>query len=161
MKASLMVTAAVVLLAGCDNYAPGKAAEDTVATTPAPPRATNNAMADGEHNARNSLDWAGSYLGVIPCADCEGIQMEVILNDDGRYQLSQLYLGKAADAFISQGKFSWSDSGSIVLLESAQPVQFFVGENQLFMLDQQGKRITGELAARYTLQKQFDESESL
>ncbi len=156
MKISLTCTAvAVLLLAGCDNYAPGKAAEDTQANSPATVQQAlaDKAMADSEHNARISLDWAGSYVGVIPCADCDGIQTEVILNADGSYQLSQQYLGKSADAFVSQGPFSWSDSGSIVLLESAQPVQFFVGENQLFMLDQQGNRITGDLAARYRLQK--------
>ena len=25
-------------------------------------------------NAANSLDWAGKYEGVLPCADCEGIK---------------------------------------------------------------------------------------
>lgn len=157
MKISLSVTAvSVLLLVGCDNYAPGKVTDDTPASTPASvqQKPADKATAQSEHNARISLDWAGSYVGVIPCADCEGIQTEVTLNADSSYQLSQLYLGKAADAFVSQGTFSWSDSGSIVLLESAQPVQFFVGENQLFMLDPQGKRITGELAGRYRLQKQ-------
>ena len=36
--------------------------------------------------ARDSLDWAGSYEGVLPCADCPGIRTRVTLSDNGRYE---------------------------------------------------------------------------
>ncbi len=29
-------------------------------------------------SAETSLDWAGEYEGVFPCADCEGIKVELI-----------------------------------------------------------------------------------
>ena len=28
-----------------------------------------------DHNSQNSLDWSGTYKGIIPCADCEGIRL--------------------------------------------------------------------------------------
>ena len=141
----LAVMAVIMLVAGCDN-----AAKQTVNNELSQ---SGTQRADPAHNARNSLDWAGTYQGMLPCADCEAINMTVTLNTDGRYQLERVYVGKSAQAFTEQGVFNWSDIGSTILLEAEQPVQFFVAENQLFMVDKQGKRIEGELAARYRLQK--------
>ena len=39
------------------------------------------------HNSRNSLDWAGTYEGVLPCADCPGTKTRLTLNQDGSYRL--------------------------------------------------------------------------
>lgn len=152
-RLSIMAVTALLLLAACDNTTPGKASADTPAADAAPGN-TAAAMADSEHNARISLDWAGTYQGMLPCADCEGISTTVVLSGDGSYQLSRVYIGKSDQQFNSSGKFNWNEAGNTVLLEAEQPVQFFVGENRLFMLDQQGKRIEGELAARYSLEKQ-------
>lgn len=154
-RLSIMAVTALLLLAACDNTTPGKVPANTPTADAAPANtAAAAAMADSEHNARISLDWAGTYQGMLPCADCEGISTTVVLSGDGSYQLSQVYIGKSDQQFNSSGKFNWNEAGNTVLLEADQPVQFFVGENRLFMLDQQGKRIAGELAARYSLQKQ-------
>ena len=29
-------------------------------------------------NSQNALDWAGTYKGILPCADCEGMKMQLI-----------------------------------------------------------------------------------
>jgi uncharacterized lipoprotein NlpE involved in copper resistance len=43
---------------------------------------------DGDvHNSRSSLDWAGTYEGVLPCADCPGTKIRLTLNGDGSYRL--------------------------------------------------------------------------
>jgi uncharacterized lipoprotein NlpE involved in copper resistance len=39
------------------------------------------------HNSRNSLDWAGTYEGVLPYADCPGTKTRLTLNYDGSYRL--------------------------------------------------------------------------
>src|SRR5262249_20486174 len=39
------------------------------------------------HNSRNSLDWAGTYEGVLPCADCLGTKTRLTLNHDDSYRL--------------------------------------------------------------------------
>ncbi|WP_415721279.1 copper resistance protein NlpE [Photobacterium ganghwense] len=113
-------------------------------------------VADMEHNARNSLDWAGTYTGILPCADCEGIKTELVIKDDGTFTLTEMYLGKDGGAFEHEGTFNWNTAGNTIALPgiSDSAVQYFVGENQLFRLDLEGNRITGDLESHYILKKQ-------
>lgn len=37
------------------------------------------------HTSQIALDWSGIYKGVLPCADCEGIETEVTLRDYNSY----------------------------------------------------------------------------
>lgn len=110
---------------------------------------------DPAHNSRNSLDWAGTYRGTIPCADCEGIELTISLSYDGSFSRSQEYLGKGLLPFRDSGQFSWNASGNTVFLpaENGDRLQFQVGENRLFFLDRNGQRITGDLAGRYILSR--------
>ena len=107
-------------------------------------------------NSATSLDWAGTYNGTLPCADCEGIVTTLTLNADLTYEQTNLYLGKSTDKFRDKGKFTWNDLGSIVTLEGVldRPAKFQVAENRLIQLDMQGKPITGNLADKYILEKQ-------
>ena len=118
----------------------------TPATTPAP-------APDG-HNSRNAVDWAGTYSGVLPCADCPGIETVITLHSDGTYERSMLYLEEAVAVQRDKGVFTWNTAGSEVTLESdgEAVVSYQVGENQLFHLDGEGQRISGDLAAYYVLQ---------
>jgi heat shock protein HslJ/uncharacterized lipoprotein NlpE involved in copper resistance len=108
-------------------------------------------------NSMVSVDWQGLYTGVIPCADCEGIQTLIRLNDDLSYIWKTRYLGKDETIFGTTGNFNWSDDGSSITLidnlnEQSGP-SWLVGENILFMLDGDGNRITGDLAEMYRLEK--------
>lgn len=111
---------------------------------------------DPAHNARNALDWAGIYRGVLPCADCEGIETVVVLNSDGHYQLHEKYRGEDKTVFSREGAFTWGEAGTVITLEGDQAVQLFVGENHLVRLASDGSRITGALAGHYTLAKTTD-----
>ncbi|MFQ6370260.1 copper resistance protein NlpE [Shewanella sp. YIC-542] len=108
-------------------------------------------IASGD-TSQNALDWNGRYQGTLPCADCEGIETSLTLNLDGSYQLQQRYLGREQPAHQDVGNIRWDASGSKITLMDGS--QFMVGENQLFMLDQNGQRIEGNLAAHYRLAKQ-------
>ncbi|MDN4165858.1 copper resistance protein NlpE N-terminal domain-containing protein [Cytophagales bacterium LB-30] len=111
---------------------------------------------DAAHNSQNALDWAGLYLGTLPCADCQGIETELRLFPNLQYELSTRYVGKSDKDFFQKGKFEWSADGrNISLLQpDGQLLQRYqVGENALFHLDTEGKRIQGELANRYVLSK--------
>lgn len=112
-------------------------------------------MAD-HHSAKTSLDWNGTYQGVVPCADCEGIDTTLTLNQDNTYVLSKTYLGKDGEAFKEEGSFSWDQTGGVVILEGLtdSPNQFFVAENQVIMQDMNGETIDGDLADMYRLKKQ-------
>jgi heat shock protein HslJ len=122
-----------------------------------PPKTpAQNSPADA-HSSKNSIDWQGIYKGVVPCADCEGIATELQLLPNGTYTLSTQYLGKGKQVFVNTGSFTWNAQGSAITLLSrdanSAPDQYQVGENQLFQLDADGQRITGELARQYILTK--------
>lgn len=108
-----------------------------------------------EHNARNSLDWFGVYRGILPCADCEGIETEVELRRDHTYTIRRHYIGKDAErVFENSGDFVWNDAGNTVIFQNLDPPNsFFVAENYLIHLDIAGERITGDLAELYILRK--------
>jgi heat shock protein HslJ len=104
-------------------------------------------------NSRTSVDWAGTYRGTLPCADCGGIETVLTLHGNGTYTLSRRYVGKE-DAFReTTGPFAWNGAGSQITLTGDDATPFLVGENRLFALDKTGKRITGNLADRYVLTK--------
>lgn len=101
--------------------------------------------------SQNSLDWAGSYEGVLPCASCEGIQTLITLQSDNSFVQETVYLGKDEKILKLMGKAAWDEKGKKITLEDG--TQYLVGENQLIMLDTEGQRITGDLAANYVLKK--------
>lgn len=108
------------------------------------------------HNSQNSVDWPGKYFGVLPCADCEGIETEIELFSDLTFIRSMKYLGKNEIVFADEGKFSWNEKGNKIILKSENANFkdiFFVGENILIQLDQNGDRIKGNLSQHYILKK--------
>ena len=115
-------------------------------------KTVSNDGADPAHNSRNSVDWIGTYQGTLPCADCPGIRYTITLNGDDTYLLKTRYLEKGDSVFTESGAFTWDDNGAKITLAD-RGERFQVGENQLFHLDMEGNRITGELADHYMLTK--------
>ena len=105
------------------------------------------------HTSENSLDWNGEYVGLIPCADCPGIQTTVVLNTDGTFSYTGVYLER--DTKIEDtGKFMWHNNGSVVHLAGKDVnMKFQVGENQLISLDIDGNPIEGPLKDNFILKK--------
>lgn len=136
----------------------------TVACTPQEPAehvnqptttSTEEVASPDGHNSRNSLDWAGTYSGVLPCADCPGIETVITLRSDNTYERSMNYLERTVAVQTVSGAFTWDKAGNKITLDVGDAVvKYQVGENQLFHLDQDGQRISGSLAAHYVLQKQ-------
>jgi heat shock protein HslJ len=115
------------------------------------PKEASPATAD---NSRNALDWDGLYSGILPCADCGGIQTSLELLRDNTYKIKQVYLGKEENRFDGSGKFEWNKNGNIITLDNGEGMnQYLVGEQELIMLDTEGNRITGEGADNYVLAK--------
>jgi heat shock protein HslJ len=109
------------------------------------------------HNSQNSLDWAGVYTGVVPCADCDGIETVVIIHKDRTFRVQTKYIGKSVDVFDKSGTFVWNKAGSNVELlgipAGTMPTHYQVGENRLIQLDRNGNKIKGDLTSRYMLKK--------
>jgi copper homeostasis protein (lipoprotein) len=139
---TIALIAAILTLNGCFS-------ESTAPVT--------NLVAD-EHVSANSLDWHGRYVGVVPCADCPGIETVITLNQDYTYQLRTRYLDRDDRIFERRGNFVWEENGNVIVIQDFPEGsdRYHVGENVLFQLDKQGKRITGELAENYILHKAMD-----
>ncbi len=105
--------------------------------------------------SQNALDYAGVYNGKIPCADCEGIEVELVIYENETYHKSSVYLGKSADTISEKGEFSWNATGTSIYLTSGNGSKqgYVVRENALVMLDQEGNIIRGELEDLYILTK--------
>jgi copper homeostasis protein (lipoprotein) len=107
--------------------------------------------------SQNALDWQGTYAGVTPCADCEGIITTLQLKQDNTYRLRQQYGSKGTKGFEKEGSFEWNKNGNVIMLQGIKegdgPRFYKVGENRVVQLDLQGNEITGNLAPMYTLTK--------
>lgn len=108
-------------------------------------------------NSMTSVDWAGTYQGILPCADCDGIQTQIVLNNDLTYVHETRYNGKDEKIFLAKGTFKWDESGSKITLDNTENQVYQVGESQLFHLDKDGNRISGNLAANYIIEKEKTE----
>lgn len=110
------------------------------------------------HESRLALDYTGRYEGIVPCADCEGIETILTLKDTTHYMLETRYLGKGGQNFDQvEGIYHWSEKNNVIRLNGItdRPNMFFVGENYLIQLNMMGERVTGELASAYFLKKQL------
>ncbi|UOK43060.1 MULTISPECIES: copper resistance protein NlpE [Flavobacterium] len=111
-------------------------------------------LANDGHTSENAVDWNGSYEGVIPCADCPGIETKITVNKDKTYELSVLYQDREKKPTITKGTFTWDASGSVIKLDKVgTETQYKVGEGRIWMLDREGKRIEGAMAEKYILNK--------
>ncbi len=127
------------------------------------PAAKKNDSNDAAHNAKNSLDYVGTYKGVLPCADCHGLETEIVINENSTFCIKTKYQGKGDKIYMQKGNFSWNKKGDIIILTDIKnaPNQYFVGENTLTQLDVYGKKITGSLSEEYMLSKQPNDTASL
>jgi uncharacterized lipoprotein NlpE involved in copper resistance len=104
----------------------------------------------GEH-------WQGTYSGTMPCADCDGVDTVLTLNQDETYQLTETYIGKANGVIKSTGAVQWDETGTMVTLvndNGAQPVKYQLDNEFLTKLDVNGTPLTGDFASLYHLTKQ-------
>ena len=160
MKKTLLTVSILGLLLTSCTKPKDQASEDI--QTPLQTQTTQNneaanLTADFEHQAENSLDWAGTYKGLLPCADCSGIETQLELKSDYHYELTELYQGKGdGQQFKSTGTFAFDSSGSTITLDkNADGRKFFVGENFIEARDYEtGAKIEGSLAEHYKLTKE-------
>lgn len=150
----------VLMLGGCTR---GEHASPVAQAAPASPpelRADAAGPRSGtinpdEHSSLASLDWAGTYSGILPCASCPGIETVVTLQADGSYRLAQSYLEEHQAPLEENGRFVWNENASLVTLDdgSGDVQHYQVGENRLIRLDREDRRIEGALAGHYVLHK--------
>ncbi|MEB6379997.1 envelope stress response activation lipoprotein NlpE [Leclercia adecarboxylata] len=91
-----------------------------------------------------------SWRGVLPCADCEGIETSLFLEKDGTWVMNQHYQGaKAPSSFASYG--TWARTADkLVLTDTKGEKHYFRAKGEgLEMLDREGNPIESQF--NYTL----------
>ncbi|MBL7766366.1 MAG: copper resistance protein NlpE N-terminal domain-containing protein [Chitinophagaceae bacterium] len=142
-KSSFLISILIFLLSACH----------TSSKTSSQPKALEE-----DHSSRLAVDWAGTYQGILPCQDCEGIQTTLKLDRDMSYFYRRVYLGKNEKPAEISGTFSWDPTGNIISLNDSKalaPTQFKVGENMIMKLDVKGQPMTGVQAEKNTLRKEI------
>ncbi|WP_177761222.1 copper resistance protein NlpE [Flavobacterium sp. I3-2] len=154
-----MILAAAVIAVGfasCDKKADANTSTNDSLNQPATTEQTETPKPTEEKpdgsTAQTALDWAGIYAGTLPCADCEGIQTELALNDDNTFVIKQTYLGKK-ETIEDKGTIMWHDGTIAHLKGKIVDMKLKVEENQLVFLDQDGKVIDGPLKDKYIFKK--------
>ena len=140
---------AVALLAGCgrDN-------------APAPEAPAGDAPLAGSAMPGGGEAFETAWLGVLPCADCDGIQTRLQLHGEGgerRYELEETYLGAAGDnVFVTEGDWVLETrrgdgvEATVYRLDPQGPDRWFElqPDGALEMLDGEGRPLDGPLAYR-------------
>jgi uncharacterized lipoprotein NlpE involved in copper resistance len=106
---------------------------------------------EGKHEALakadSSTEIPGIYMGMLPCADCSGIEYTLTLNPDSTFILKSIYLGKPTErnTFIEAGSWNVIPEG-ILQLELPQRNLFLKskGKNLLWLDNQGGEIKTGQ-----------------
>lgn len=147
MKSIYIILLAVIFTGGCNRSQNSSASGN---------HDKQKAAQSNEKNAKNSFNYHGSYLGVLPCADCEGMETEITLKRDNTFVKKTKYLGKGdRQTFEEKGKYSWDNAGNMIILEgiTSAPNKYYVSEGAITQLDMSGNVITGELSEKYRLKK--------
>ena len=148
---SVLVALAV---AGCDGQPASAPAEDEAA---AEARADGaDAVADADADAD---DFDRTWLGVLPCADCDGIQTRLQLRRDGgrqTYALEETYLGADGEAVFTQAGQWVRDDGDegVFRLDPESPASRRYAlrpDGSLDQLDRRGEPLEPE--GQYRLQR--------
>jgi copper homeostasis protein (lipoprotein) len=92
---------------------------------------------------------AGSFVGILPCADCEGMEYRIDLFDDRAFYKRAAYLGEGDDAVVHDiGSWATAADGSTVALfgDDREPEQWkVVDRSTLRKLDLEGREIESDL----------------
>ncbi|EJM0810102.1 envelope stress response activation lipoprotein NlpE [Escherichia albertii] len=93
-----------------------------------------------------------NWRGVLPCADCEGIETSLFLEKDGTWVMNERYLGAREEpsSFASYG--TWARTADkLVLTDSKGEKSYYrVRGDALEMLDREGNPIESQF--NYTLE---------
>src|SRR5690606_36713079 len=120
----------ILILAGCKTNV-----EDTDHVSVGEMIPFNASQIDA-HNCRNSLDWEGSYTGVLPCEECIGIDTFLKINRDHTYTATQRFVDSgdvAPEEITSEGTFFWNEEGCSISVEIILGELITFRLNELFL----------------------------
>jgi heat shock protein HslJ len=104
-----------------------------------------------------AVDFTGLYYALTPCADCEGIELQIELFADNTYKMLRTYAGKDALPINNTGSFKWGKTKNQIDLkdvnEGGAYEHFMLKDGKLILLDINGQiPVTNDINL-YTLNK--------
>ena len=112
---------AALLLGGCISFGGDKP------TAPAIPQANTQTPPPAQQAAD---PFKGTYNGVLPCADCDGLQTSLTLDGAGNYTIQSIKLGKKENR-NARGLYRVTPDKKYLQLDNNAPLVFMVGEGFL------------------------------
>lgn len=101
-----------------------------------------------------AASWTGTYRGVLPCPDCDGVLISLSLFKDATYELQTELIG-SDKRHARSGSFTFNaDETRITLDANGQNRSFdILPPNRLRMLGKDNAPVTGANAERFILRK--------
>ena len=94
--------------------------------------------------------FAGRFVGMLPCADCPGIDTRVTLNADGTFTLLETYQDRKMKTTPIEGTWTTEAEDKHIRLDpntkaESDRLYEILSNDEIRLLDQEGKHIEGDL----------------
>ncbi|RZJ72566.1 copper resistance protein NlpE [Flavobacterium sp.] len=126
-----------------------------ISSTIAAAQSTKSAKAQAAKSAVATMNWQGTYFGITDCANCEGIETRLQLNENKTYVLSVKPTKTKEKEFVQKGSFKWQ--GDMVVLQdlkvAGMAYMYKVEKNQVRQLYLISGEIRGADWKGYILKK--------
>lgn len=118
--------------------------------------AGNDSTANASDQKLPQATIAGTYTGILPCADCGGLDTELTINSDSTYSLKSTNTDNKEVITEQSGVYQLKNDSLVTLItpSSGDKIYYRVIDNSTVMLsDSTGAINNGELAEFYKLKK--------
>lgn len=108
-------------------------------------------------SGKRSMDagaYYGTYVGVLPCADCPGILTHVSINGDSTASVSRLYYGSDSTMETKHGTWTFADGIFTVKVPWEELYYQAEPDTAIIMVDRRGE-VSPALRDKYRLHKTF------
>ncbi len=95
---------------------------------------------------------AGTYTGLLPCADCSGILTQVLLSKDGSVVITSRYEGKDNDVFTDRGRWH-AENGIITATVGSETLRYKILPSSRIMLVGADGQASASMPEAYILTK--------
>jgi len=155
--ALLALAVATFAIAGCKGEPDAPPAPPVAAAPVAPEPIQSAVISEVDQNSPASAapqfdvkSFAGLYAGMLPCADCSGIDTTVNFTPEGGYSISESYQDGTHSSFVGKGTWTVREDGKTLLLDpdsKDERDRWFevVSRDELRALDADGKPIDAKL----------------
>lgn len=97
------------------------------------------------------------FTGMLPCADCPGIEMHLLIEEEGYTELSW-YRDRSPDPFMTEGNWALKNDTLSLYIDNNELLKVYLYDGEtITLLDHNRQQVTGELSDMYTLEKSPEE----